>query len=173
MLFLRMESDNPKSRVFQSTSWRLYDSATGLTVRKKTGSKFLLCFCFLTLFIANLFPLSEVWMIISPPCLLNAWFSDFFFFFFFFILRFLSFLHISCVPVLSSFKDVFFEFHDLVIVFLSGIKLIVLDFDLSRFFWFRDLIPSCNSHWPVLSPVYTPQNCAINPLLFFAFICLL
>lgn len=67
--------------VSQSTPWRLYDSATDLHVRKKTGSKFLLCLCFLTVFIANLFPLSEVRMIISPPCLLNAWYSGFFLFF--------------------------------------------------------------------------------------------
>lgn len=130
MLCLRMGSDSPKCLVFQCPPRTLSDSATDLTVRKNwlqisplfmfyyiIHSKYLLVFCSLDV----LSPLPAYSM---PVFLFFPWF--------FCIFRSLSFLHISYVPVLSSFKGVF-EFHDLVIVFLSRIKFIVLGFDLSRF----------------------------------------
>lgn len=97
----------------------------------KNGSKFLLCFCFLTLFIANLLIFSSLYVFLSP---LPTYSMPVFLFFspVFFIFRSLSFLHTSYFPVLSSFKDAFFEFHDLILS-LSRIKFIVLGFDLSRF----------------------------------------
>lgn len=91
---------------------------------------------------------------------------------FFLIFRSLSFLHISCAPVLSSFKDAFFEFHYLVIVFFSRIKLIVLGFDLSRFCgsetWSLHAIPNDLSHCQFMPPKIMPQT-----LSSFFFICLL
>lgn len=82
------------------------------------------------------------------------------FFLIFFIFRSLSFLHISCVPVLSSFKDVFFEFHYLVTVFLSRIKLIVPGFVLSRFCgsetWSLHAIPTDPSCCQFMPPKIVP-----------------
>lgn len=124
MLCLRMGSDSPNAEF----STALLEDFMIVPLISLSGKNWLQI---PLLFISSYFLQSGCF--ISPPCLLSACFSGFFQRVFFCIFRSLSFPHITYVPVLSSFKDVFFEFHDLVIVLFSIIKFTVLGFDLSTF----------------------------------------
>lgn len=176
-LFLTVGSDSPESQVSQSTPWRLYDSATVplfLTVPLcEEKNWFQITTLFMFSYIIHSKSLPTFWSLddyhssLLTQCLVFRFFP-----FIFFIFRSLSFLHISCVPVLSSFKDVFFEFHYFVIVLFSRIKLIVLSFDLSKFCgsqtWSLHAIPTYLPHCQFMPPKILPQT-----LSSFFFICFL
>lgn len=153
MLFLRMGSDSPTSQASQSNPMLV--PLVSLSGKKKWLQ---ISTLFMFSYIINSKSLPTFWSLDDYLCSLLTQCLVFRFFFYFSHL--LIFILSACVPVLSSFKDVFFEFHDLVIIFLSRIKLIVLGFDLSRFCgsqtWSLHAIPTDLSCCQFMPPKIAP-----------------
>lgn len=144
ILCLRMKCDSPKCWVFQPLLEDFIIMPLISLSRKQLAPNFSFVYVSLHNSQQSFSYFLHSGYFISPLCLPSACFFCYFHVLLFCIFRSLAFVHVSYIPVLSSFKDTLFVFYDLVIAFLSRIKFIVLGFDLSRL-CLGDLFPLHNS----------------------------